>query len=200
MIKSLQDDKEKWKTFWESFGKNIKMGIVEDSANRDELASICRFLTSRTTSNTLDTSDANNMTTLDDYVSRMIEGQKGIYYLATSNIQNAHNSPFAEKLIKKGYEVLFITDPLDEYVVMNLAKFKTRDRASEIELLDVTREYVEIDDTVEHELKEKDLEALCSLFKEILKEKVEKVVVSSRLDSFPCLLATSKFGWSANME
>merc|ERR1719262_865403 len=87
MIKSLRDDKDKWKTFWESFGKNIKIGIVEDSNNRDALASICQFFTSHTpTILSSEKSDVNHMTTLDEYVARMKPSQKNIYYFATTNI------------------------------------------------------------------------------------------------------------------
>merc|ERR1739848_17337 len=174
----------KWKTFWESFGKNIKMGIIEDSNNRNELAIICQFLTSHTaTSLHSDEKDVNNMTGLETYVSRLKDGQKGIYYFATNNTKTASKAPFVEKLIKKGYEILFITDPLDEYVVMNLAKYKTVDSSKEIELLDVTRENVGEDDNNVSGMVSKDQEELCAIFKEVLKEKVDKVVISSRLDS-----------------
>eukprot|EP00747_Dinoflagellata_sp_TGD_P155372 gnl/TRDRNA2_/TRDRNA2_177574_c2_seq2.p1 gnl/TRDRNA2_/TRDRNA2_177574_c2~~gnl/TRDRNA2_/TRDRNA2_177574_c2_seq2.p1 ORF type:complete len:347 (-),score=-1.21 gnl/TRDRNA2_/TRDRNA2_177574_c2_seq2:947-1987(-) len=201
MINSLQGDKEKWKSFWESFGKNIKMGIVEDSKNREELATLCQFHTSyRPTSLSSEEKDVNNMTGLDAYVSRLKDGQKAIYYFATNNTETAPKAPFVETLIKKGYEILFITDPLDEYVVMNLAKYKNADGSKEIELLDVTRESIEEGDREETAKVPEDEDEICSIFKEVLGERVEKVVVSSRLDSFPCVLTTSKFGWSANME
>merc|ERR1739848_490479 len=154
----------KWKTFWESFGKNIKMGIIEDSNNRNELAIICQFLTSHTaTSLHSDEKDVNNMTGLETYVSRLKDGQKGIYYFATNNTKTASKAPFVEKLIKKGYEILFITDPLDEYVVMNLAKYKTVDGSKEIELLDVTRVDVEAGDSKDCEITPKEQENLCAI-------------------------------------
>merc|ERR1711904_634882 len=104
------------------------MGIVEDANNRNELAAICQFRTSHSpTSLSSQESDITNMTGLEAYVSRLKEGQKGIYYFATNNLITAPKAPFVEKLIKKGYEILFITEPLDEYVVMNLAKYKTAD-------------------------------------------------------------------------
>jgi len=203
LIKSILNDTAKLKTFWESFGKNIKMGIVEDTTNREELARICRFKTSRAPIGT--SSDANSveaMTTLDEYVSRMKEGQTGIYYFATATQKTAKEAPFIEKLIKEGYEVLFMTETLDEYVAMNLAKFKGRDSDNEFELIDVTRENVEVGNEKEETTKtlQKEFEELCKFMKDVLKDKIEKVIVSTRLDSSPCMLVTSKYGWSANME
>jgi len=201
MIKSIQDVKDKSNTFWESFGKNIKMGIVEDSSNRDELAKICRFITSFTnTTVSTELEVVNNLTTLEDYAARLKEAQKGIYYFATKNIKTASKAPFVEKLVEKGYEILFITDPLDEYVVMNLAKYKTADGSKTLDLLDVTREHVGMTESRVEDALEKDSEELCGILKEVLNEKVEKVTVTTRLHSFPCVLVTSKFGWSANME
>jgi heat shock protein beta len=204
MITSIQEDKEKSKTFWESFGKEIKMGIVEDSANRYELARLCRFHTSyQSSSETNDLNDASAMSTLDSYVSRMKKGQTHIYFYATNSVESALKVPFVEKLINKGYEVLLMIDPLDEYVAMNLAKFTCSDGESEFELLDVTRENIELGEADEKETimkTQEEFEELCLFIKGVLKQKVEKVVVSRRLDSSPCVLVTSKFGWSANME
>jgi len=205
MIKNLQGNETTWKTFWESFGKNIKMGIVEDSSNRDELSRICRFHTSHSfTTAVTEPVDSDTFTTLDSYVSRMKEGQPCIYYHATTNIKAAVASPFVEKLLKKEFEVLLMTDPLDEYVVMNLAKFKPSDSEKEIDLVDVTRENAEIENDTQEQVAfenaQKEYEKLCQFIKNVLKEKVEKVTISSRLYSSPCVLVTSKFGWSANME
>merc|ERR1712224_1192957 len=203
MITSLQEDPEKWKNFWDSFGKEIKLGIVEDSANRLELARICRFQTSYQNSTTSSANNVQNMSTLDEYVHRMREGQEAIYFFATNNASTAFKVPFVEKLIKTGYEVLFMTDPLDEYVAMNLAKFLSADRIKEYTLLDVTRENVEIGSSDTEESREKMQEKfyeLCGFIKTILKDKIDKVILSNRLDSSPCVLVTSKFGWSANME
>merc|ERR1719352_2155103 len=136
----------------------------------------------------------------------MKEGQEAIYFFATNNTKTAYRVPFVEKLVKMGYEVLFMTDPLDEYVAMNLAKFTSVDGTKEYALLDVTRENVEIGSSDSKDFKEKlqelneEFEDLCCFVKAVLKDKVDKVVVSKRLDSSPCVLVTSKFGWSANME
>jgi heat shock protein beta len=204
MIASLQEDKDKWKNFWDSFGKDLKMGIVEDHANRLELARICSFHTSYqpNTSESI-TNEIQSMTTLDAYVNRMKEGQMAIYFFATNNIKTATNVPFVEKLVKMGYEVLFMTDPLDEYVAMNLAKFSRADDTKEYALLDVTRENVDIGPSDSMETQEKlleEFEDLCCFIKATLKDKVDRVTISNRLESSPCVLVTSKFGWSANME
>merc|ERR1712039_369254 len=134
------------------------------------------------------------------YVSRMKKGQKVIYYFATSNSKTATKVPFVENLIKKGYEILFMTDPLDEYVVMNLSNFRASDGTTEYTLVDVTRENLEAGNDMEIKEIQEEYEELCTFIKDVLKEKVEKVTISTRLDSSPCVLVTSKFGWSANME
>jgi heat shock protein beta len=205
MIKNLQSDESKSKTFWESFGKNIKMGIVEDSSNRDELSRLCRFHTSHSSSlETNKTVDSYEVTTLASYLTRMKPEQAGIYYFATNNLKAAIKAPFVERLIKKDYEILLMNDPLDEYVVMNLARFKSPDSDQEYTLIDVTRENAGIEDHAEARdeviEEQKKFHQLCLFIKNVLGEKVEKVTLSTRLDSSPCVLVTSKFGWSANME
>jgi len=202
MITSLQDDKEKWKKFWDSFGKEIKLGVVEDNINRLELARVCRFQTSYQYSTSSDDS-TRNMSTLDEYVCRMKTGQEAIYFFATYNLKTALKVPFVERLIKTGYEVLFLTDPLDEYVAMNLAKYSSTDSTKEYALIDVTRENIDISNLKLEESNEKmqkKFDDLCGFIKFTLKDKIDKVIISSRLDSSPCVLVTSKFGWSANME
>merc|ERR1711976_91158 len=135
--------------------------------------------------------------------SRMKDGQKYIYYYASNSVEIALKVPFIEKLINKGYEVLLMVDPLDEYVAMDLAKFSSANGESEFELLDVTRENIEfggVDEKITNTKYQEEFDALCVFIKGVLTDKVEKVVVSNRLDSSPCVLVTSKFGWSANME
>jgi heat shock protein beta len=204
LLKSLQDDNDKWSIFWDAFGKEIKMGVVEDSTARTELSRLCRFYSSiQSTETTSDSRNVNNMSTLDSYVSRMKKGQNSIFYLATNNTKTPTNVPFVEKLVKEGYEVLLMTDPLDEYVAMNLGKFTSSDSTKEFELVDVTRENVELGGGDELESKNKiteEYKELCDFIKGVLTDKVEKVILSSRLASSPCVLVASKFGWSANME
>jgi len=138
------------------------------------------------------------MTSLDDYVSRMDDKQPGIYYITGESKRSVETSPFLEKLKKKGYEVLFMVDPIDEYAVQQLKEFEGK------KLLSATKEglTLEEDDDEKKAFEEAKAkcEGLCKLMKEVLDDKVEKVVVSNRLADSPCCLVTGEYGWSANME
>merc|ERR1719162_676046 len=138
------------------------------------------------------------MTSLEDYVSRMNENQAGIYYITGESKRSVEISPFLEKLKKKGYEVLYMVDPIDEYAVQQLKEFDGK------KLLSATKEGLQLDEDEDdkkafEEAKVKS-EGLCKLMKEVLEDKVEKVVVSNRLADSPCCLVTGEYGWSANME
>eukprot|EP00899_Mesostigma_viride_P013296 jgi/Mesvir1/21968/Mv26454-RA.1 len=193
MIKSLADkeDQEAYDNFWESFGRSIKLGVIEDKPNAEMLGGLLRFYSSKS---------GDKMTSLAKYVERMKEGQKAIYYLAADSRATAGKAPFVEELARRDMEVLYLVEPIDEVCISNLAKF------SDKPLVDVSKEGLELDEaTTEEAKKEKEkeaseLEPLLAWMKSTLGEKVEKVVVSSRASSAPCILVTSKFGWSANME
>ncbi|KIZ04859.1 Heat shock protein 83 [Monoraphidium neglectum] len=180
---------EDYKTFWESFGRNLKVGVIEDQDNRPRLAKLLRFFSSKS-------EDA--PTSLEAYVSRMKEGQKGIYYMAADSVEVAAAAPFVEKLAADGYEVLYLTEAIDEAVVTNLGKF------NDLDLVDVSKEGLDLPQGEEDAKKKEELESsfkdVTAFLKETLGERVEKVVLSSRLLDSPCALVTSKFGWSANME
>merc|ERR1711907_609797 len=138
------------------------------------------------------------MTSLEDYVSRMDDNQPGIYYITGESHQAVKTSPFLEKLKKKGYEVLYMVDPIDEYAVQQLREFDGK------KLLSATKEGLDLADNDDEkkafdEAKAK-TEPLCKLMKEVLGDKVEKVVTSNRLADSPCVLVTGECGWSANME
>merc|ERR1711992_426164 len=128
----------------------------------------------------------------------MKEGQNDIYYITGESIASVETSPFLEKLKKKGYEVLYMTDPIDEYAVQQLKEFEGK------KLLSATKEGLKMEETEEEkkELEEAKAatEGLCKLMKEVLDDKVDKVVVSTRLADSPCVLVTGEYGWSANME
>merc|ERR1711971_1312130 len=144
------------------------------------------------------TKSGDDMTSLEDYVGRMKENQPGIYYITGESKRSVETSPFLERLKKKGYEVLYMVDPIDEYAIQQLKEFDGK------KLLSATKEGLQIEEDDEEkkafeEAKAK-TEGLCKLMKEVLDDKVEKVVISNRLADSPCCLVTGEYGWSANME
>jgi molecular chaperone HtpG len=189
MFASLAEEPEKYKKFYENFSKNLKLGIHEDSTNRSKLADLLRYNSSKS---------GDDMISLKDYVGRMKEGQDGIYYITGESLKAVENSPFLERLKKKGLEVLYMVDPIDEYAVQQLKEYEGK------KLICATKEGLKIEDTEDEkkayeEAKAKS-EGLCKLIKEVLDDKVEKVTTSARLADSPCCLVTGEYGWTANME
>ena len=189
MFNDLTENEDAYKKFYEAFCKNLKLGIHEDSTNRAKLAKLLRYSS---------TKSGEEMTSLDDYVSRMDDKQAGIYYITGESKRAVETSPFLEQLKKKGYEVLYMVDPVDEYAVQQLKEYEGK------KLISATKEGLQLDEDDDEkkkfeEAKEK-TEGLCKLIKEVLDDKVEKVVVSNRLADSPCCLVTGEYGWSANME
>ena len=189
MFKELSEDAEAYKKFYETFSKNLKLGIHEDSTNRSKIADLLRYQTSKS---------GEDLVSLKEYVERMKEGQPGIYYISGESKAAVEDAPFLEQLKKKGYEVIYMTDPIDEYAVQQLKEYDGQ------KLICVTKEGLSIEESDEEKKAFEDAKAatepLCTLMKEVLGEKVEKVVVSTRLAESPCCLVTGEYGWSARME
>merc|ERR1711992_150977 len=189
LLEEISEDKDNFKKFYEQFSKNLKLGIHEDSTNRKKLAGYLRYSTS---------ASGDEMSSLTDYVSRMKENQKDIYYITGESKEVVAASAFVERLKKRGLEVVYMTEPIDEYVVQQLKEFDGKN------LVSVTKEGLELpEDDDEKEKREADktrYETLCKVMKDILDKKVEKVVVSNRLVNSPCCIVTSQYGWTANME
>ena len=189
LFTELLEDKEQYKKFYEQFSKNLKLGIHEDSQNRKKIAELLRYPTS---------ASGDEMCSLKEYVSRMKENQKQIYYITGDNKETVANSAFVERLRKRGLEVLYMIEPIDEYAVQQLREYEGKT------LVSVTKEGLELPEDEEEkkqfEEQKANFENLCKVMKDILDKRVEKVSVSNRLQQSPCCIVTSQYGWTANME
>ena len=189
MFSDLSENKDDYKTFYEQFSKNIKLGVHEDAVNMSKIAKLLRYSSIQ---------NQDEMTSLDNYISNMPEGQDNIYYITGDSLDSVRNSPFLEKLKLKGYDVLFMVDPIDEYVMMRLTDYENK------KFVSVTKEGLNFGETDSEKQKfeedKKDTENLCETMRDILSENIEKVVVSNRLSESPCCLVSSQYGLSANME
>ncbi|KAM9754269.1 endoplasmin [Menidia menidia] len=189
MIKKIAEEQYNDK-FWKEFGTNVKLGVIEDHSNRTRLAKLLRFQTSNSET---------EVASLEQYVERMKEKQDKIYFMAGTSRKEAESSPFVERLLKKGYEVIYLTEPVDEYCIQALPEFDGK------RFQNVAKEGVkfeESDKTKEkREAQEKEFEPLTTWLKDhALKDKIEKAILSQRLTNSPCALVASQYGWSGNME
>merc|ERR1712224_466821 len=183
LFNDIAENKDDYKKFYEAFSKNLKLGVHSDTQNRKKLAKLLRYYSSKFPT---------ERQSLKEYVGRMKENQKSIYYITGESKSAVESSPFLEGLKKKGYEVLYMTDPIDEYAIQQLKEFNDK------KLVCASKEGLDMDKTDEEKKKEEEevkaYEALCKKVKEILGDKVEKVVVSHRIVDSPCCLVTGGHG------
>lgn len=189
LFQEISENAEDFKKFYEQFSKNLKLGIHEDSSNRQKLSEFLRYHTSKS---------GEELISLKEYVARMKEGQKDIYIITAESRAAAAASPFVEALKKRDFEVIYMVDPIDEYVIQQLKDFDGH------KLKNASKEGLEFDNNEDEkkrlEEQKASFEGLCKLCKEVLGDKVEKVQVGQRLSESPCALVTGEYGWSANME
>jgi molecular chaperone HtpG len=190
LITELAEDDASYKTFYEQFGKNLKLGIHEDSVNRTKLSELLRFPSSES---------GEDQTSLKDYVTRMKENQEDIYFITAESKEVAAKSSFVERLTKKGYEVLYMCEPIDEYCVQQLKEYDGK------KLVSVTKTGLKLpEDEAEakaFEEKKAKFAKMCEVVKDTLgSTRIEKVEISQRLTTSPCVIVTAEHGWSARME
>lgn len=194
MLKNIQKQGgEKWKKLWENFGKYIKVGVIEDPDNQERIASLLEFWS---------TKSGAERVTLDDYITRMKTNQTSIFFVSGESKSAAYNSPALEQLRRLDYEVLFCTEPVDEFCLQALASknyksFKVMDATkSDLKLPELNR----IQENEDFKEKQIQLEQLCDWLHNLYKQKVMKVVVSSRLVHSPVVLVQGDFGLSPTMQ
>ena len=189
MFTEIMKDDERSVEFYKNFGKNLKLGVHEDSANRAKLAKLLLFNT---------TKSGDKQVSLDTYIEQMKEGQDKIYYIAGESLESVQSSPCLEMLAANNLEVLFFTDPIDEYMTQQMKDYEGKT------FVCITKENLDFgqtdDEKTAFEDTVKNMESVCSHIKEVLNGQVEKVIVSKRLSNSPCTLVTGEYGWSANME
>jgi len=183
-------DAKEFKDFWKEYSTNIKLGVIEDPSNRTRLAKLLRFHSSNSET---------EQTSLGEYVERMKEKQTAIYFVAGGSLKEVKDSPFLERLVKKGYEVLYLIEPVDEYCIQALPEFEGK------KFQNVAKEGLSLTDSEtakeQKEATEKEYEPLLKWLKEdALKDQIEKATITERLSTSPCALIAGQYGWSGNME
>merc|ERR1712203_1168790 len=195
MIKSLadadekEDEESKYEKFWKAFGKYIKMGLIEDAANRTRLEKLLRHSTSKSGEKEI---------SLEEYVANMKDDQKNIYYISGEDKESLLKSPSVEKLLSKEIEIIFMTDSVDEYTVQHLTEFEGK------RLINASREGLKLDEGDKEKKREDQykemFKPLIDYAKEQLGKKVEKVQVSKHLVKSPVVVLSADYGWTAQME
>merc|ERR1739844_161854 len=187
MIKKI--DEKLYPSFWREFSTNIELGVIEDAGNRSRLAKLLRF-----------TSSTGELASLSGYVERMKDKQEQIFYMAGSTLKECQESPFVERLVKKGYEVLYLTEAVDEYAVSALPEFEGK------KFQNVAKDGFAIEGDTDaakaykEEIKERFEPLIKWMQEDSLKDHILRAEISERLEQSPCALITSRFGWTANMQ
>lgn len=189
LFSEILDNQENYKLFYESYQKNIKLGIHDDTKNKSKLVDLLRFFSMK---------NPDNLISLDDYVKGMKENQKSVYFLSGENKEMVSSSPFLEECRKRDFDVLFMVDAIDEYIMQQLSEYKEK------KLVNISKEGNLFDETDEEKKQREELDKsyadLCKFLKEHLKDRVEKVVLSSKLVDSPAIVSSGGMGWTANME
>lgn len=189
--KMAKNDPEQYQKFWTEFGKVIKEGPAEDPANKEKIAKLLRFATTE-----LDTED--QTVSLDDYVSRMKEGQEKIYFIAADTFSAAKNSPHLEILRKKGYEVILLSDRVDEWLTSHLNEYDGKSIVSiakgELDLGESEEDKKELEEKAESS------KEMLERMKKALETKVEDVRVSSRLTDSPACIVINEHDMAMHMQ
>lgn len=184
LFNEIAEDDEKYKKFYDLYSKMLKLGVHEDTVNRDKLTKLLRYYS-------LNSSE--NFISLDNYLENMQETQTTIYYITGQSREAISNSPFIEKCKKRGEDVLYFTDPIDEYMVNSVGEYSGK------KLVDLSKEGLLLDEEATKKRTEEYKEFI-DFFKNKLGSKVNDVKITDRLDSVPCMLSSAQFGWTANME
>lgn len=181
-------EEQKFATIWNNFAKSFKLGVIEDHGNRQRIAKMLRFPSTKF-----------DVVTFEEYVERMPETQTNIFFVSGTDLADLKKSPFLERALKKNVEVLLLSDPLDEYLVQNMPEFEGK------KLQNLAKEGVKFGDESKDEQRleqyyKDHFQPLLSWMKGLLGNVVEKVTVSTRVVDTPAIIVTPQFGHSANME
>jgi HSP90 family molecular chaperone len=176
--------------FWEEFGKSIRLGLIEDSTNRARLTKLLRYKSSKS---------EDKYISLEDYVDRMPDDQKNIFFITGESMERIKESPMLEQATAQGVEVLYMTDAIDEYVVGHLTEFSGK------KLVSLAKEGVKLKEESETEKKvaekrKKAWEPFLKWLKKVLGERIERATLSTRVNTSPCVLVSPQYGLTANME
>merc|ERR1712060_539390 len=186
---SEPEEESKYDKFWKAFGKYIKMGLIEDAANRTRLAKLLRYSTSKS---------GDKEVSLEEYVANMKDDQKNIYYISGDDKDSLMKSPSVEKLLAKDIEIIFMTDSVDEYTVQHLTEYEGK------RLINASREGLKLEEGEKEKKREEQykemFKPLIDYTKETLGKKVEKVQISKHLVNSPVVVLSADYGWTAQME